>query len=139
MIISPLRALTGLPLISTLTNSSAMLCRPGSELFLDHAAPAVIDHVFELMPVVLEEALHRPCGRITQRADGMSLDVIGDIDQERQLLAPRLPREHAPEQPVHPARALATGRALAAGFRHVEARDALEHADHAGGLIHDDY
>src|SRR5579863_5667630 len=103
MIISPLRAFTGLPLISMLTNSSAMLCRPGSELFLDEAAPAVIDHVFELVPVVLEEALHRPSRCIPERADGVSLDAVGDIDEERQLLAPRLAREHALEQPVHPA------------------------------------
>src|SRR6185312_1586247 len=109
MIISPLRALTGLPLISTLTNSSAMLCRPRSELVRDHAAAAVIHHVFELVPEVLEEALHRPGGGIAERADGMALDAVGDIDQERKLLAACLAREYPLEQPVHPARALAAG------------------------------
>ena len=39
---------------------------------------------------------------------------------------------------VHPAGALAARRALAAGLGHVEARDALEHPHHAGGLVHDD-
>src|SRR6185312_16969718 len=135
MIISPLRALTGLPLISTLTNSSAMLCRPRSELVRHDAAAAVIHHVLELVPEMLEEALHRPRRRVPERADGVALDAVGDIDEERELLAPRLAREHPLEQPVHPARALAAGCALAAGFRHVEARDALQHSHHAGGLV----
>src|SRR5215469_2085478 len=138
MIVSPLRALRGLPLTSTLTNSSAMLCRPRSKLFLDDAAAAVIDHVLELVPEMLEEALHRPGRRIAERTDGVALDAVGDIDEERELLAPRLAREHALQQSIHPARSLAARRALAAGLRHVEARDALEHPHHAGGLVHDD-
>src|SRR5690348_9845379 len=130
MIISPLRALTGLPLISTLTNSSAMLCRPRSELVRDDAAAAVIDHVLELVAEMLEEALHRPGRGIAERADGVPFDTVGDIDEERELLAPRLAGEDPLQQPVHPARALATGRALTAGFRHVEPRDALEDPHH---------
>src|SRR5579883_1321537 len=125
MIISPLRALTGLPLISTLTNSSAMLCRSRSELVRDDAAAAVIDHVLEFVPEMLHEALHRPGRRVPERTDGMALDPIRDIDEERQLLTPRLAREHPLQETVHPTRALAAGGALAARFRHVEARDAL--------------
>src|SRR5579863_4912323 len=125
MIISPLRALKGLPLISTLTNSSAMLCRPRSKLLRDDAAAAMVDHVLELVPVVLEEALYRPRRRIAERTDGVALDVVGDVDEEGKLLAPCLAGEHPLQQPVHPARALAAGSALAAGLRHVEARDAL--------------
>src|ERR1044071_7783186 len=105
MIISPLRALTRVPLISTLTNSSAMLCRPRSKLVGDDAAAAVIDHVLELVPEVLEKALYRPGRGIPECADGVALDPVGDVDEERQLLAARLAGEHPLQQPVHPARA----------------------------------
>ena len=42
------------------------------------------------------------------------------------------------EQPQHPARALATGRALAARFVLVEVGQALRHPDHAHRVVHDD-
>ena len=58
---------------------------------VDDAAAAVIDHVFELVPVVLEEALHRPGRRIAERADGVAFDAVGDVEQQVQLLAPRRP------------------------------------------------
>src|SRR5215213_7523008 len=144
MIISPLCALTGTPFTSMLTRSSLMRwrpclsCRLRSQLLHD-APSAVIHHVLELMPVMLEETLHRPGGGITESADGVPFDSIGHVQQQIQLVAPRLSRENALQQPVHPARSFAARRALPAGLRHVEARDALEHTHHAGGLIHHDY
>src|SRR5215471_17770712 len=123
MIISPFRASTGTPSISMLTRSSAMFSgRPRAERVGHQAPSAVVDDVLELVAVMLEEALHRPGGGVAEGADGVSLDAIGDVEQQPELLAPRLARQHPLQQPVHPAGALAARRALAAGLRHVEAR-----------------
>src|SRR6185437_8920344 len=136
MIISPLGALTGTPLTSTLTNSSAISGRPRSELVLHDAAAAVVDHVLEFMAIVLQEALHRPGGCVSERADGVAFDAIRHVQEESQLLASRLAGQHPFEEAVHPTRAFAAGRALSAGLGHVEAGDALQHAHHAGRLVH---
>src|ERR1700683_1178124 len=135
MIISPFLAFIGTPFTSTLTNSSAIL-HPwgGGARLIDDAAAAVVNHVFELVTVVLEEALHRPGGGIPERADRVSLDAVGNVEEQVQLLAARAAGQHPAQQAIHPARALAAGGALAAGLGHVEARDALENAHHAGGF-----
>src|SRR5438874_13714776 len=124
MSISPLRAFTGTPSISILTRSSAMLMsgrrsgrHPRPRSVAHDAAATVIDHVFELVPVVLEEALHRPGRGIAECTDGVPLDAVRDIEQQVKLLAPRRTGEHAFQQPVHPAGALAARRALAARLR----------------------
>src|SRR6516225_11880797 len=145
MTVSPLCACTGTPSTTMLTRSSAMSVsvrarsgrlRPQP---IGHEAPsAVIDHVLELVPVVLEEALHRPGRGVTEGADGVPLDVVRYIEQQSELGAARLPGEHALEHAVHPAGALAARGALSARLHHVETRDALEHPYHAGGLVHDD-
>src|SRR6516162_8886599 len=114
MTVSPLCACTGTPSTTMLTRSSAMSVsvrapsgRLRSQAIGDEAPPAVIDHVLELVPVVLEEALHRPGRGVAEGADGVSFDVIRHIDEQPQLLAARLPGEHALEHAVHPAGALA--------------------------------
>src|SRR5215468_397664 len=99
---------------------------------------AVVDHVFELVPVVLEEALHRPRRGIAEGADGVPFDAIRHIEEQAEFFAPRLTCEHALQHAVHPAGALPARRALATGLRHVEPRDAFEYAHHAGGFINDD-
>src|SRR5256885_6319558 len=91
MSISPLRAFTGTPSISILTRSSAMLMsgrgsgrrlRPQS---VAHDATAtVIDHVFELVPVVPEEALHRPGRGVAECADGVPLDAVRDVQRSEE-------------------------------------------------------
>src|SRR6516165_6517538 len=120
MIISPLRAFIGMPFTSMLTNSSLIRGRCGAApsgrhlpLLLDDAASAVVDHVLELVAVVLQEALYRPRRGVPERADGVPLDAVGDIEQEREVLAPPLTGQHPLEHAIHPARALAAGRALA--------------------------
>src|SRR6185437_16120659 len=144
MIVSPLRAFIGTPFTSMLTNSPLITiyaargsCR-NEPLFLDDAAPAVVDHVLELVAIVLDEALYGPRRGIAERADRMALDVICDVDEHRHVLAAALAGEDSLQHAVEPASALAAGRTLAAGLRHVEPRDALEHAHHAGGLVHHD-
>ena len=84
MIIWPLRAFSGTPLTSILTRSSlivAPLCRRRRQPFDDRTA-LMLDHVLKLMPEVLQETLHRPRGRIAQRANGVALDAVGDIEQQ---------------------------------------------------------
>src|SRR5579883_3392041 len=129
MIISPLRAFIGTPFTSMLTNSSVMparprcrarIARPGiaqrscrnRSLLLDDATAAVVDHVFELVGVVLDEALHRPRRRIAERADRVALDVIRDVDEQAEVLAPALPGQDALQHPVEPPGALAARGAL---------------------------
>src|SRR5208283_4352668 len=113
--------------------------RRHSRLTLDDRTAAVFDHVLKLVPVVLEEALHRPRGRIAQRADRVALDAIGDIHQQPQILAAPLAGEDALQHPIQPARAFAARRALAAGLRRVEARQPLERTHHARRLVHDNH
>src|SRR6202158_2189615 len=91
------------------------------------------------MAEMLEETLHRPGRGVAEPADGVTFDAIGQVEQQIQLLAPCLPVENALERAVEPAGALAAGRALAAGLRHIEARQALVFAYHAGGLVHHDH
>src|SRR5665213_3711872 len=110
MMTSPLRAFIGTPFTSMLTNSSLMRMRSrGLRLRGGDALSTVIDHVLEFMAEVLQEALHRPGRGIAQPADGMALDAVGDIQQQRQILAARLPLQHAVEGAGKPAGALAAG------------------------------
>src|SRR5690606_40527720 len=96
------------------------------------AAPAVVDHVLELVAEVLQEALHRPCGRVAERTDRMPFDLVRDVHQDVEIGARRLafgdPREH----PIEPAGAVAARRALAAGVRGIEPLDPPQHAYLAG-------
>src|SRR5450759_2011822 len=129
MIISPLRAFIATPSTSMLTNSSAILNLRGGAFrarLSDNALAAMVNHVFKLVTVVLQKTLHGPRCRIAQRTDRVAFDAIGDIQEEVQLLAPGAAGKHAAQQAIHPARALATRRALSAGLGHVEARDALQ-------------
>src|SRR5213082_4057051 len=91
MSISPLRAFTGTPSISILTRSSAMLMsgrrsgrHPRPRSVAHDAAATVIDHVFELVPVVPEEALHRPGRGVAECADGVPLDAVRDVQQSEE-------------------------------------------------------
>ena len=77
-------------------------------------AVAVLDHVFELVPVMLHEALHRPRRRVAERADRMPFDLVGDVDQHVEVGLLALPCEDALDHAVHPAGAFAARGALAA-------------------------
>src|SRR5580700_3950547 len=127
MIISPFFASTGTPSTSMLTTSSVMYPSRGasgrarSQLLGHQALAAVIDHVLELVAVVLQETLHRPRRGVTEGADGVPFDAVGDVEQQPQILAPRFAGQHSLQQPVHPAGAFAARRALAAGLGLVEA------------------
>src|SRR2546429_618223 len=120
MSISPLRAFTGTPSISILTRSSAMLMsgrrsgrHPRPRSVAHDAAATVIDHVFELVPVVPEEALHRPGRGVAECADGVPLDAVRDVQQQRQLLAP--PRT-PPHSSSRSANGTPSGNSMLRGF-----------------------
>ncbi len=49
----------------------------------------MVDHVLELVPEVLQEALHRPRRGIPEAADRMALDAVGHVEQQPEVLAPR--------------------------------------------------
>src|SRR5271169_3956527 len=116
MIMAPLRAFSGCPLTSMLTRSSLMvLSRRRGRLSFDDRAPFVLDHVLKLVLVVLQEALHGPCRRVPERADRVTLDPVGDIEQQSQILAPSLARNDALQHAVEPTGAFAARGALAAG------------------------
>src|SRR5690606_22162116 len=123
--ISPLRASMGTPFTSILTVSSLMSVMPSASRrdvqVLDDAASAVIDHVLEFVPEVLQEALHRPRGGVAERADRVSLDLVRDVDQHVEIRASAFTVDDSAQHAVHPARALAARGALAAGLRRVEA------------------
>jgi hypothetical protein len=106
---------------------------------VDDALAAVLDHVGELVPEMLQEALHRPGRRVAERADRVALDLVGDLHQQVEVGQLALPGQDPAQHAREPAGALAARRALAAGFGHVEARDALEHSNHAGRFVHDDH
>ncbi len=59
---------------------------------VDDAATAVLDHVLELVPEVLHEALHRPRGRVAERADGVAFDLVRDVDQHVEVVLDALAR-----------------------------------------------
>src|SRR5690348_15757002 len=139
MIISPLRALTGLPSSSMLTRSSAILSlRSGCAAAGTgaHEAAAIVDVVLEFLTVVLDEALYRPSGGVAESTDGVPFDLLRYIHQHVQVLLTALTLLDALDDPVHPTSPLAAGGALAAGLGVVETRDALQHPYHACGLIH---
>src|SRR5690348_14699711 len=91
------------------------------------------------MPVVAQEALHRPRRCLAEGADGVAFDLTGRALEHVQIAQLRLAFGNAREHAIHPARAFATRRALAARFGVVEARDALTRAHHARSLVHHDH
>src|SRR5436190_1752675 len=53
-----------------------------------HGAALVLDVVLELLPVHLHEGARGHRRGIPERADGAPLDVIGEVEQQFEVLAP---------------------------------------------------
>eukprot|EP00227_Mantoniella_beaufortii_P011202 CAMPEP_0197590548 /NCGR_PEP_ID=MMETSP1326-20131121/11475_1 /TAXON_ID=1155430 /ORGANISM="Genus nov. species nov., Strain RCC2288" /LENGTH=441 /DNA_ID=CAMNT_0043155651 /DNA_START=195 /DNA_END=1517 /DNA_ORIENTATION=- len=97
-----------------------------------------VDAALELGAEVADEALHGPGRGVAQRADGVALDLLGELLQHVDLLQPRVALLHALHDGVQPPRALTAGRALAAGLVLVEVGEARDGVHHVGALVHDD-
>src|SRR5215467_2721580 len=140
--VAPLRTSVSLPSMVTFGISGGLSLakrRRGRIPRLGHHAALVIDVVLELAAEMLDEALHRQGGGVAERADGAPGDVVGDVDQQVEVLVLSLAVLDAVDHAVEPAGSLAAGRALATGLLEVEIRQALERLDHAGGLVHHDH
>src|SRR5690606_17903143 len=111
-----------------------LLAHDGAVALVVDQEATVHDAVLELVPEMAQETLHRPRGRLAEGADGVAFDLPGGGTQHVQVVDHRGALDDAADHAVHPAGALAARGALAAAFLHVEARDALAGADHAGGL-----
>src|SRR3954470_15744296 len=88
---------------------------------------------------MLDEALDRPCRRVAERADGVTLDLLGDVEQLVDVADLGVAVAELFHHPPHPAGALAARGALAAALVLVEIADAADRADDVGGLVHDDH
>src|SRR5512141_3026237 len=129
MSIAPLRAFTGTPSTSMLTSSWLMsrssLGSRRAAARLDEAV-GVLGVMFELVPVMADEALHRPRGSVAERADGVALDLVGDVDEHVDIGLPALPRQNPLERAFQPAGAFTARSALATGFHVIEPREPMQ-------------
>src|SRR4249920_2552534 len=103
MSIAPLRAFTGTPSTSILTSSSLMILRSRRVTARLDDAVAVVDEIFELVPEMADEALHRPGRRVAERTNGVSLDLVGDVDEHVDVGPAPLPRQYPPQRAIEPA------------------------------------
>src|SRR5579863_2279603 len=99
----------------------------------------LIDTFFDLMTEMRNQALDWPGRGIAERADRVTLDLLGDFQQHVDLALVGTALGHARQHAPHPASALAARRALAAAFVLVEIGDAGDRADQVGRLVHHDH
>src|SRR6516164_1948411 len=84
-----------------------------------------------------DQALDRPRRGIAERADGVALDLLGDLKQHVDLALVRAALGHAAENPPHPPRSLAARGALATALMLVEIGDARNRPDQVVRLVLD--
>src|SRR6185437_16970885 len=109
--------------------STSMLSSLASDI-LRHEAVLVLDVVLEFGAEVLDEALHRQCGGVAERADRAAKDVVGDRRQDVQILGAARAVLDPVDHPPQPARAFAARRALPAGFLVIEVRQPQQALHH---------
>src|SRR4030081_682900 len=83
-------------------------------------ARILVDTLLDLVTEMRDQPLDRPRRRIAERADGVTLDLLGDIEQHVDLALVGAALGHPGQHTPHPPRALAAGRALAAALMLVE-------------------
>src|SRR5690606_14542511 len=74
-----------------------------------------------------------------ERADGVALDLLGDLEEHVDLALLRVALHHALEHAHHPAGTFPAWRALAAAFMLEEYRDTPDRLDDVRRLVHDDH
>src|SRR3954471_917320 len=94
-----------------------------------HSALPLDDAPLELGAEVADQALDRPGGGVAERADGVALDLLGDVEQFVDLADLGIADPQFLHHPPHPAGALAARGALAAALVLVEIADAADRPD----------
>src|SRR5688500_255546 len=92
----------------------------------------------ELRPEMLDQALDRPGGGVAEGADGVALDLLGDVVELVDVADVGVALTKLLHRPPHPAGALAARGALAAALMLVEIADAADRTYDVGRLVHDD-
>src|SRR5208282_3411393 len=82
--------------------------------------PSVLARLLKLAAILRDEGLHGPRRCFTEGANCLAVDVIGDVPQQIDILRPAMTVFDAVEHFLHPQRAFAARRALAAGLVRVE-------------------
>ena len=106
----------------------------------ERARGAVLrDPVFDFMTEMANEALNWPGRRIAKRANGVTFNLLRDVEQLVDIIVMRFAFDHLLEHAPHPAGALPAWRALTAAFMLIEISDPRDGLDQVGRLIHDDH
>src|SRR5476651_208827 len=105
----------------------------GRQLFGAHA-----DAALHLRPEMPDQSLYRPRRAVSERANRVTLDLLGDVVQRIDLLNSRVARDHAFHHAPYPAEPFAAGRALATALMLVEIGEPRDRLDDVGRLVHDD-
>src|SRR5712671_6625191 len=83
-------------------------------------ARILIDALLDLVTEMRDQALDRPRRGVTERADGVALDLPGHFQEHVDLALVGATFGHTRQDPPHPPGALAARRALAAALVLVE-------------------
>src|SRR5690606_18477112 len=104
----------------------AMPCRAGSHnLFsrfqtdiaaLNGVAGIIVNALFNFRTEIADQTLNGPCSRIAKRADRVTFNLLGHVEQHVDFTLLRVTLDHAFHHAPHPAGAFAAWRALAAAF-----------------------
>src|ERR1035437_53896 len=89
----------------------------------------VVDPLLDLVTEMRDQALDRPRRSVAERADGVTLDLRGDLQQHVDLALVGAALGHPGQDAPHPAGALAARRALAAALVLVEIGKPSDRAD----------
>mmetsp|Transcript_35491 Transcript_35491/g.114080 ORF Transcript_35491/g.114080 Transcript_35491/m.114080 type:complete len:280 (+) Transcript_35491:273-1112(+) len=95
------------------------------------------DAQLDLRPEGADQPLHWPRGGVTQRADGVALDLVRQLLEHVNLLDLRVARHKPVHDLAHPASPLAARRALAARLVLVKLGEACDGGDDVGLLVED--
>src|SRR5471032_417956 len=96
------------------------------------------DAALHFRPEVPDQSLDRPRRAVGERANRVTLNLLGDVVQRIDLLDARVTRDHAFHHAPYPAEPFAAGRALATALMLVEIGEPRDRLDDVGRLVHDD-